>query len=333
MKKCPQCGAMVAADAKFCTSCGYAFPAQAAQPTPAQPQPAPSQQQPDPQPQASRQTQSGAINVPPIPSLNAEQAKAAGRNYWQYFVDALLHPLHFDKTTNPYFGLVSLGILAIISTFSMWRTLAAFGTSMIRMLISMQDTWGGGQAASASNIAADIAQALADKETVRFNAAMGQISGGTCFKFLVAFVVIVMLYMAAAFAIRRFISHDDQNFLSLTTDFGRFFSPMIVVALVILVLGFNGFASTAKLLIGLLVLNSLIFNVGFIAVALDHRQAGAFDVTFAIVIVELVIALITMWAVKTIAVGSIQQLMTQLGADYKDTILPLTRWLEYFKLF
>ncbi len=323
MKKCPQCGAMVAADAKFCTSCGYAFPAQEA----AQPQ------APTPQPQPTRAQPNGGSTVPPMPNLNAAQAKAAGRNYWQYFVDSLLHPLHFDKTANPYFGLVSLAILAIISTFSLWRTLATFGTSMIRFLITLEDTISGGSSGSASNIAADIAEGLADKETVRFNAAMGQISGSTCFKFFLAFVVIVMVYVALAFAIRRFISHDSQSFLSITTDFGRFFSPMIVVALVIMVLGFNGFASTLKVLSVLLVLNSMIFNVGFIAVAIHNRRDGAFDATFAVVIVEIVVAFITMWMVKTIAVGSIQALMTQLGADYEDDILPLTRWIRYFNFF
>ncbi|WP_461213261.1 zinc ribbon domain-containing protein [Lacticaseibacillus sp. GG6-2] len=329
MKKCPQCGAMVAADAKFCTSCGYAFPAVEAQPEPAAAQP----QQPTPQPQPNSSQQAGGINVPPMPNLNAAQAKAAGRNYWQYFVDSLIHPLRFDKTNNPYFGLVSLAILAVISTISMWRTLATFGSSMVRLVVSLSDTMSGGSAGSASNIAADVAEGLAEKETVRFNAAMGQISGGTCLKFFFAFVVVVMLYVALAFAIRRFISHDTQGFLNMTTDFGRFFSPMIVVALVILVLGFNGFASTMKVLIVLLILNSLIFNVGFIAVAIHNRQEGAFDVTFAIVIVELVMALITMWLTKTIAISSIQGLMSQLGADYEDDILPLTRWMQYFKFF
>jgi hypothetical protein len=249
---------------------------------------------------------------PPIASFNPEQAKAAGRNYWQYFVDSLLHPLNTDTDAHPYFGLVSLAILTVISTFNLWRFFANINdgiTAVVRWFATFSNLVDGGSESVDSMVSsvmtAQVQQGIAT--------AIGHVSGAACFKFFLFFAVIVFAYMGLAFGVRRLISGDNKEFLAFTVDFGRIFAPMIVVTLLIAVFSMSG---SMKLAIWLLSLNGIIFNVGFVANSVHQRKATGFDVLFAVVIIDVIMSLIVLWATKTMTSSVITGLITELAKQF-----------------
>lgn len=340
MKKCPQCGADVAEASKFCTNCGYAFPATqpAAAATP-EPQPA-SQPQSKPQPQpepeapkaATTDAQAGSANgqmtpPPPIASFNTEQAKAAGRNYWQYFVDSLLHPLNFETQAHPYFGFVSMAILAVISTFNVWNFLGNINdslTALVRWFANLSVLMDGGDG-SVDSMVNDV---MTTQVQESIKSAIGNVSAGTCVKFILAFAVVVLLYLGLAYLIRHSISGDQKDFMAFSVDFGRFFAPMIVVALLITVFSLSG---SMKFTFWLLVLNAMIFNVGFVASVLYQRKATGFDVMFATIIAEIVMMVVVLWLTKTIVTGTISGLITELAKSFGSSSDGITEFLDLLK--
>lgn len=326
MKKCPQCGADVAEASKFCTNCGYAFPA--AQPQPTFQTPTEPVAPISPAPEAQPGTGNGQMTPPPpIASFNTAQAKAAGRNYWQYFVDSLLHPLSFETQAHPYFGFVSMGILAAISTFNVWHFLSNINTSLIGLLrwfanlsILMD---GGGE--SADSMVNDV---MTNQVQQSIKTAIGNVSTGVCLKFILAFALVVVLYLGLAYLIRHAVSGDQKDFMAFSVDFGRFFAPMIVVALLITVFSLSG---SMNFTFWLLVLNAMIFNVGFVASVLDQRKGTGFDVLFATVIAEIVMMVVVMWLSKTIVTGTISGLITELAKSFGGSSDGINEFLDLLK--
>lgn len=285
MKNCPNCNAELPADAKFCPNCGYHFAEAVSQPTPA-PQPQPQQAAPQQQPVPPTPT-------PVQPNPDVEAAKEAGKGYWQYLVHSWAHPLRYEEGTNKYFGLISLGIFALLSTLGVW-----VGITHITELAG-----GFMKAGSGSSMMSGAVSAFFGESLSLFY-----------LEFLLAFVLIVAAYMVLGWGVRRLILNDRVNFWSYITEFGHYTNLMLCITLLNVVLVALSFGATYQLVFALISINSLIFNAGFIATILMHRSQGSFDPIYALLIVEIIAALVSFFVFKTFATS----IMHMLGGQFNQ---------------
>lgn len=274
MIKCPNCGAEVAATAKFCKVCGFALKPQPATPVqPAQPQATQTQQpavpqQPQVDPAVAAEQERQRQLAAQKRAEQMDRLKQSSRGYWTYLVDSWKAPSQvIGKTYNKWFGLISMGIWAVIGTIAVGSATQA-GVNSVTNTTSSVTSLLGGDSSTASSI----------------NGEVQNTATAIYFKFFLLMVVGMLVFGAIGFMFRRWAQNEEISFLDYTTDLMHRGNLNIILVCIAMILGLiGGFIQLLSLLI--VSLGTSIYTVGFMqSIIVPKPRAKGFDSVYLTVL-------------------------------------------------
>ncbi|PWF99722.1 zinc ribbon domain-containing protein [Levilactobacillus bambusae] len=230
MKFCPQCGSEVQAGQRFCNKCGYDL-------TPA----------PDTQTEASVDNVQAAESQEHPRNERTEQVKTYASNYWVWLKATWLTPGRFSQGENAYFGIISLGLSAVL----MAGALLTASSHLMSYYMTL------GNVSSSVFSTAMNALSLPDFIHPGFGGFMNV---------LLWVLAVFALYLAVGYGANRLNTNQvDKNFWQYTNRLASFTNGLLVINLILFLVSFtvSGQNSVQFFLI-VLILSQLLFTVGHV---------------------------------------------------------------------
>ena len=223
----------------------------------------PQQPQVDPAIQAEQERQRQAQAQ--VRADQVSKFKESSQGYWDYLVDSWKKPSQVIVSQyNRWFGLISMGIWALLGTISVGHT-AQSGIDTV------EDT-------------TNSALSLFDSETAESATSTIQSNAMTVyFKFLLLLIVGMLVFGLVGFLFRKWAQNDNLTFLEYTTDLMHRCNLNLILVLCALLLSLLG-GAVQLLSVLLISLGSSIFVIGFMqSIVLPKPRAG-FDSVYLTVV-------------------------------------------------
>ena len=223
----------------------------------------PQQPQVDPAIQAEQERQRQAQAQ--VRADQVSKFKESSQGYWDYLVDSWKKPSQVIVSQyNRWFGLISMGIWALLGTISVGHT-AQSGIDTV------EDT-------------TNSALSLFDSDTAESATSTIQSNAMTVyFKFLLLLIVGMLVFGLVGFLFRKWAQNDKLTFLEYTTDLMHRCNLNLILVLCALLLSLLG-GAVQLLSVLLISLGGSIFVIGFMqSIVLPKPRAG-FDSVYLTVV-------------------------------------------------
>ncbi|MFC6253104.1 DUF6574 domain-containing protein [Secundilactobacillus hailunensis] len=262
---CPNCGAKLKPNAKFCTNCGYDLTHFNAR----------SQQQ-----AAQQQSTQQRVSQP---NPNVEAAKKYSTNYFSWLWESIKHPSKVDLKGNKFFGITSFIIAALLigitGMVALYRIIKEL-TLLINDLSSAINDINGQTDGNGSSFP---------------NYPTG--SGFTIFLkiFLIALIFMALFVLVGWLTRRYLIGDEHETYLGFATRLAGYTN----LSLIFLLLGmvFIALLNTlagAFLLFLFVLLTTTVYSIGYSYTILEFKQARGLDKVHALLIALIADGILTM---------------------------------------
>ncbi|ERL65831.1 hypothetical protein L248_1908 [Schleiferilactobacillus shenzhenensis LY-73] len=220
-------------------------------------------------------------------------AKREASNYFANVLHSWLHPMDWaagQGSERPYYGIVSLALLALLNTLVFWTVLQHAAQLFISILSKVIT---GTPMESAFKDFLNIAPSTLANVQTQFNTAVKTLDGNIYITFFLINVVALALFAGIGYAAKHFLMGDDQDFFSYVNQLGYYANGGLIIALVMLLLGMMGSLAGISFLFLMLLISTGLFNGAFFMATTQGSQKR-FDKLYTVVIAQIVMNLIVL---------------------------------------
>ncbi|CAM2845156.1 zinc ribbon domain-containing protein [Dellaglioa algida] len=284
MKTCPNCGSQQPENVKFCTNCGFAFPAEPGKTPVQEPTKAQSEQEP-----TKFQQQYAQPQETKNPNENVEQAKSFAKDYWFYFLNAVKHPTILENG-HKYFGFATIILFALFNDLFvklLMNSVARSVTSAVDSTKSFLSAFGESTTTGSSSDAVSAGQAT--------------LESGLYAKLFFLTLIVFAIYVLIGFFVRNVVLGDKTDTLmSFTNRFTHYLMVNLGLSVVSMVLMLSGMKGAAVFIYFLM---ALIMSVAFILAIVIDTNPVKIDRLYGVVIGQLLLAFVVFIIMTVFAVS------------------------------
>lgn len=297
MKQCPNCHTQLADNIKYCTNCGQFVG--------------------DISPQSTATSKSATVEprVQPVAQNNvAQQANSAApdfnrarilsQNYFQNLLLSWQHPNRFNAPTQQrYFGITSFIIIALLNTLTLWGVIANAGRLLTALITNLSTIFDPTSTESFS---------VTQQQTVQqeINRVISQYTSGVYFKFFLMTLIVFIFFIGCGYLVKRYLIGDETVALfDYINEYAHYINGMIVLSALTFLLALLGIAATYKIIFFLIIVGSVLFNVGFF-MATSSGLERRFDKIYSLVIAQIILNFLIILFTRVTLTNFIQSLST-----------------------
>lgn len=218
-------------------------------------------------------------------------AKREASNYFANVLHSWLHPMDWaagQDSERPYYGIVSLAVLALLNTLVFWTVLQHAAQLFISILGKV--VTGSPMESIFKDFLNTSPSTIATVQT-QFNTAIKAVSGNIYLTVFLLNIVALALFAGVGYAAKRFLMGDDQDFFRYVNQLGYYANGGLVIALVMVLLGMMGSLAGITFLVLMLLISTGLFNGAFFMATTQGSQKR-FDKLYTVVIAQFVMNII-----------------------------------------
>lgn len=283
MKTCPNCGSQQPENVKFCTNCGFAFPAE--------PGKAPVQETIKTQPQNEQEPtkfQQQYAKPQETKNENVEQAKSFAKDYWFYFLNAVKHPTLLENG-HKYFDFTTIILFALFNDLFVKLLM----NSVARSVTSAVD--------STKSLFSAFSESATTSSRDAVSAGQATLESGLYAKLFFLTLIVFAIYVLIGFFVRNVVLGDKTDTLmSFTNRFTHYLMVNLGLSVISMVLMLSGMKGAAVFIYFLM---ALIMSVAFILAIVIDTNPVKIDRLYGVVIGQLLLAFVVFIIMTVFAVS------------------------------